>query len=169
MDKKKDDVIQSFLTALDHGYRESFLMYAENTYSVYEIWLYASVLGYEGGFHALENWVNQHYPKLNRREILLAEIVKLESDIDFLRQQVHADLVKPDAAATRIAHLSKELRGHLVEVDKITKGTDRRGLVLAGADKVMRELRSIFKENEDVTNALELAYESVWAMLVDEK
>ena len=41
--------------------------------------------------------------------------------------------------------------------------------MLAGADKVMRELRSIFKENEDVTNALELAYESVWAMLVDEK
>ena len=169
MDKKKDDVIQSFLTALDHGYRESFLMYAENTYSVYEIWLYASVLGYEGGFNVLEEWIQTNYPKLNRRQLLLAEIVKLESDIDFLRQQVHADLVKPDAAATRIAHLSKELRGHVVEVDKITKGTDRRGLVLAGADKVMRELRSIFKENEDVTNALELAYESVWAMLVDEK
>lgn len=169
MPKEKEEVIQSFLTSLDQGYRENFLAYVEHTYSVFEIWLYASVLGYEGGFHALENWVNQHYPKLNRREILLAEIVKLESDIDFLRQQVHADLVKPDAAATRIAHLSKELRGHLVEVDKITKGTDRRGLVLAGADKVMRELRSIFKENEDVTNALELAYESVWAMLVDEK
>jgi len=169
MPKEKEEVIQSFLTSLDQGYRENFLSYVEHTYSVFEIWLYASVLGYEGGFHALENWVNQHYPKLNRREILLAEIVKLESDIDFLRQQVHADLVKPDAAATRIAHLSKELRGHLVEVDKITKGTDRRGLVLAGADKVMRELRSIFKENEDVTNALELAYESVWAMLVDEK
>ncbi len=155
MDKKKDDVVQSFLTALDHGYRESFLMYAENTYSVYEIWLYASVLGYEGGFNVLEDWIQTNYPKLNRRQLLLAEIVKLESDIDFLRQQVHADLVKPDAAATRIAHLSKELRGHVVEVDKITKGTDRRGLVLAGADKVMRELRSIFKENEDVTNALE--------------
>ena len=169
MDKKKDDVVQSFLTALDHGYRESFLMYAENTYSVYEIWLYASVLGYEGGFNVLEDWIQTNYPKLNRRQLLLAEIVKLESDIDFLRQQVHADLVKPDAAATRIAHLSKELRGHVVEVDKITKGTDRRGLVLAGADKVMRELRSIFKENEDVTNALELAYESVWAMLIDEK
>ena len=169
MPKEKEEVIQSFLTSLDQGYRENFLSYVEHTYSVFEIWLYASVLGYEGGFYALENWVNQHYPKLNRREILLAEIVKLESDIDFLRQQVHADLVKPDAAATRIAHLSKELRGHLVEVDKITKGTDRRGLVLAGADKVMRELRSIFKENEDVTNALELAYESVWAMLVDEK
>ena len=40
---------------------------------------------------------------------------------------------------------------------------------MAGADKVMRELKSIFKGNEDVTNALELAYESVWADMMDEK
>ena len=100
---------------------------------------------------------------------MLGEIVKLEGDIDFLRQQVMNDIVKPDAAATRIAHLSKELRGHVVEVEKMSKVTDRRGLVLAGADKVMRELKSIFKGNDDVINALELAYESVWAALVEEK
>ena len=51
----------------------------------------------------------------------------------------------------------------------MTRGTDRRGLVLAGADKVMRELKSIFKGNDDVVNALELAYESVWAALAEEK
>ena len=127
------------------------------------------MLGYEGSFTDLEKWVNQRFPKLNRRELLLAETIKLESDIDFLRQQVQADIVKPDAAATRIAHLSKELRGHVVEVEKMSRGTDRRGLVLAGAAKVMRELKSIFKGNEDVTNALELAYESVWADMMDEK
>ncbi len=169
MPADKDEQIQAFLSALDNDYRESFLSYVEHTYSIYEIWLYATVLGYEGGFTALEKWAAKNYPKLNRRELMLAEIVKLEADIDYLRQQVQADLVKPDNAATRIAHLSKELRGHVVEVDKMTKGTDRRGLVMAGADKVMRELRSIFKGNEDVTKALDLAYESVWAMLVDEK
>ena len=99
----------------------------------------------------------------------LAETVKLEADVDFLRQQVQADLVKPDAAATRIAHLSKELRGHIVETEKMTKSIDRRGLILAGADKVMRELRSIFKGNDDVINALDLAYESVWAALIEER
>ena len=169
MPAEQDIQVKSFLAALDNGHREGFLAFAENTYSVYEIWLYASVLGYEGGFIALEKWVKKQFPKLNRRELRLAEIVKLEADIDFLRQQVHADLVKPDAAATRIAHLSKELRGHVVEVDRMTKGLDRRGLIMAGADKVMRELRSIFKGNEDVTSALDLAYESVWAMLVDER
>ena len=169
MVKTRDDLISAFLTALDNDRREAFLAYVENTYSVYEIWLYARVLGYEDGFNILEKWINNNYPKLNRREIMLAETVKLEADIDFLRQQVHADLVKPDAAATRIAHLSKELRGHIVEVEKMSKSTDRRGLILAGADKVMRELKSIFKGNEDVTKALELAYESVWAALIEER
>jgi hypothetical protein len=56
-----------------------------------------------------------------------------------------------------------------MEIERLTKSQDRRGLVMAGADKVMRELRAIFKGNEDVTNALELAYESVWAMLTDER
>ena len=88
MPKTIDPQIQDFLAALDNAHREGFLAYAENTYSVYEIWLYAGVLGYEGSFAALEKWVNQNYPKLNRREIMLAEIVKLEGDIDFLRQQV---------------------------------------------------------------------------------
>ncbi len=100
---------------------------------------------------------------------MLAEIVNLEADIDFLRQQVQADIVKPDSAATRIAHLSKELRGHVVEVERMTKSSDRRGLVLSGADKVMRELKSIFKGNDDVIKALDLAYESVWQLLVDER
>lgn len=161
--------VEQFLTALDNSRREGFLAYAENTYSIYEIWLYASVLGYQGAFTELERWVNKTYPKLNRREIILAEIVKLEADVDYLRAQVQADLIKADAAATRIAHLSKELRGHVMEIERMTKGLDRRGLVLAGADKVMRELRAIFKGNEDVTNALDLAYESVWAMLTDER
>ena len=169
MVKEIPQEIQTFLTALDNGDREAFISYVENTYSIYEIWLYAGILGYDAGFSVFEKWVLKHYPKLNRREILLAEIVKLEADIDFLRQQVQADIVKPDSAATRIAHLSKELRGHLIEVEKMTKGADRRGLVMSGADKVMRELRSIFKGNDDVIKALDLAYESVWQLLVDER
>lgn len=158
-------VVGIFLNSLDSDRREAFLNYAEHTYSIYEIWLYASVLGYGGGFVELERWVQKHYRKLNRRELLLAEVCKLEADIDFLRQQVAADLVKPDAAATKIAHLSKELRGHVVEIDKMTKATDRRGLILAGADSVMRAMRGIFKDNEDVMPALESAFESVWAQL----
>ena len=144
------------------------MAYAEHTYSVVEIWLYASVLGYEGTFSALEKWVAATFPKLNRKGILLAETVKLEGDIDVLRQQVQMDLVSPADAASKIAHLSKELRSHLVEIDKMSKAADRRGLIMAGADRVLRELKAIFKGNEDLMNALNLASESVWAMLADE-
>ena len=169
MAKLVDEQVLDFLAALDNAHREGFLAYAENTYSIYEIWLYACVLGYQGSFPHLEKWTRKTYPKLNRREIMLAEIVKLEGDIDFLRQQVQADLIKADAAATRIAHLSKELRGHVMDVDKLTKSLDRRGLVLSGADKVMRDLRMIFKSSEEVMPALELAFESIWADLCEEK
>lgn len=160
-----DGPVAAFLAALDDDRREGFLNYAENTYSIYEIWLYASVLGYDSSFTALEKWVNKHYRKLNKREILLAEACKLEADVDFLRQQVQADLVKPDAAASRIAHLSKELRGHLSEIDKMTRATDRKGLILAGADRALRELKIIFKDNDEIINALDLAGESVWQLI----
>lgn len=164
-----DSPVTLFLAALDDDRREGFLNYAENTYSIIEIWLYANVLGYEGSFTALERWVNKHYRKLNRRELLLGEVCKLEADVAFLREQVRMDLVKPDAAASRIAHLSKELRGHLTEIDRMTKASDRRGLILAGADVVMRSLRQIFKGNDEVITALDAAFESVWAQLENEK
>ena len=160
--------IQGFLAGLDDTHREGFMAYAEHTYSVVEIWLYASVLGYEGTFSALEKWITATFPKLNRKGILLAETVKLEGDIDVLRQQVQMDLVSPADAASKIAHLSKELRSHLVEIDKMSKAADRKGLIMAGADRVLRELKAIFKGNEDLMNALNLASESVWAMLADE-
>lgn len=161
--------VQLFLAALDSDRRENFLNYVEHTYSVYEIWLYAGVLGYSDSFTALEKWVKANYRKLNRRELLLTEISNLEADIAFLREQVHLDLVKPADAATKIAHLSKELRGHLTEVERMTRSTDRRGLVLSGADAVMRQLRSIFRGNDEVTSALEAAFESVWAGMEGEK
>jgi len=163
-----EEQMQSFIGALDDGHREGFMAYAESTYSVVEIWLYARVLGFDGAFAALEQWIKKNFPKLNRRQILLAETVKLEGDIDYLRQQVQMDIVAANDAASRIAHLSKELRGHVIEIDKMTKAADRKGLVMAGADRVLRELKAIFKGNEDLMNALDLASESVWAMLADE-
>ena len=40
---------------------------------------------------------------------------------------------------------------------------------MAGADKVMRDLRVIFKSSEEVLPALELAFESIWADIAEEK
>ena len=68
MADSKTEQVTTFQAALDNGHREGFMTYAEHTYSIYEIWLYASVLGYEGSFTALGEWVAKHYPKLNKRE-----------------------------------------------------------------------------------------------------
>lgn len=163
-----DSAVAKFLAALDSDRREGFLNYVDHTYSIYEIWLYATVLGYDGSFTLLEKWVQANYRKLNRRELLLGEVCKLEADIDFLRQQVQADLIKADAAASRIAHLSKELRGHVSEVERMNRTTDRRGLVLAGADKVLRELKTIFRGNDEILAAMEIAGESIWKTINEE-
>lgn len=160
--------VTGFLTLLDEREREAFINFVKATESIYEIWLYARVVGYEGPFVALEAWVKAHYPKLDRRALLLGETIKLEGDIDMLRQQVEADLIKADNAASRIAQLSKELRGHISEIEKISKATDRRGLILSGADQAMRSLKAIFKGNEEVGHALDLACQSVWAELLED-
>ena len=116
----------------------------------------------------LESWVQATYPKLNRQKILLGEIVKLEGDIAFLRQQVEMDLIKADVAGSRIAQLSKELRGHIAEIDKMSKALDRRGLILSGADHMIRALKAIFKGNNKVLEALDLACQSAWAELAED-
>lgn len=154
--------IQAFLAALDGATREGFLSFVNHNESIYEIWLYAGVIGYEGSFSALEGWVRKRYPKLNRRQLLLSEIVRLQSDIEQIRLD---DSIRPDAAASRIAQLSKELRGHIVEVDKISKATDRRGLILAGADRTMRLLREMFCKDEAMVEALEDGFQAVWTQL----
>lgn len=168
MSKAIDGPVALFLAALDNDRREGFLNYAEHTYSIYEIWLYATVLGYKDSFTALEKWVQANYRKLNRRELLLGEITKLEGDITYLREQAQLDLIKPDVAARNIAQLSKELRGHICEIERMNRTTDRRGLILAGADRAFRELKLIFKGNDEMTNALEIASESVWQLLSSE-
>jgi len=163
------DPVLDFIATLDDDRRDAFLECAEHVYSVYEIWLYAGVLGYQGGFAALERWVQQRFRKLDRRRLILDEIGKLKDDIGVLREQVRQSLVEANDAAPRIAQLSKELRGHVVEVEKMTRATDRRGLILAGADRVIRELKTIFKGNDDMMNALGLACESVWAAIEEDR
>ena len=160
--------IQRFLTALDEPHRELFMNYVENTYSPTEIWLYARVLGYEGAFAALEQWIAQRFPKLNRVQVLVGETNLLEKDIAYLRQMVKMDVVSAHDAANKIGTLSKEIRGHVSEIDKMTKSSDRRGLLMAGADRALREIKGIFKGNDEMTNALALAEVAVWDSLKDE-
>jgi 5'(3')-deoxyribonucleotidase len=160
--------VENFLATLHDGERESFLNFAELNVSNYEIWIYATVLGFDGRFVDLESWAVAMFPKINRRDVLLREVGSLESDIAELRELVQLGKVPADSAASRIAQVTKELRGHIIEIEKMSKSIDRRGLVLAGADRVIRELKSIFRGNDEIMEALTPAFASAWAAITEE-
>jgi hypothetical protein len=50
----------------------------------------------------------------------------------------------------------------------MNKTTDKRGLILAGADRVMRELTNIFKDDPQFAEPIENAMTAVWAKVYSE-
>lgn len=170
-------VVAGFLSSLDSGQRERFLSACEARDSALQTWMYACAMGYEGDFLALEGWLQARYPRLDRRKMLLAEAIKLEADIAKLRDpdamvssgEDGAVPIRPLDAARNIASLSKEMRGHLVEVERMSRAVDRRGLLLTGADRLLRIMQDMFAESDEMKAALEQAYESFWSQVNDER
>ena len=108
------------------------------------------------------------YRKLNKREILNSEISLLHSDIQELRMAITSGEVKGDNGAARLAGLEKELRAHIETSDRMNRTTDKRGLILAGADRVMRELTAIFKDDPQFAEPIENAMNAVWSKVYSE-
>ena len=106
--------------------------------------------------------------KTQRREILNSEIAALHSDIQELRMAIMSGEIKGDNGAARLAALEKELRSHIETSDRMNKSTDKRGLVLAGADRVMRELTAIFKDDPQFAEPIENAINAIWAKVYSE-
>ena len=145
-----------------------FKEFAEVTPSVIEIWVYAGIIGYPGTFNDLARWIKMKFKKLNRRGILNSEISALHSDIQELRMAITSGEIKGDNGAARLAALEKELRSHIEVSERINKSTDKRGLILAGADRVMRELTQIFKDDPQFSEPIENAMNAVWAKVYSE-
>lgn len=161
--------VSGFLSALDHGQRERFLLACEARESPLQVWLYACAMGYESDFTELESWLQKRHPQLNRRRMLEAEAVRLEADIAALRADAGTEAARPSDTARNVATLTKELRGHLTEIERMSKGLDRRGLILSGADKMLRVLQDMFSEDEDMQSALGQGFEVLWSQLNEER
>lgn len=162
-------VIDRFLSLLEDSDRELMLDVIEHAVSPVEIWTIATVLGYTGTFGELIHWANEVHPRTDRRALLTDQATQLKSDIANARMHITAGTLDPEKGFGRIAYLSKEMRGHLVEVEKMSRSMDRRGLILAGADRVMRELRGIFRGQDEMEDALTQAFKTVWAVLAEER
>ena len=76
--------------------------------------------------------------------------------------------IKGDNGCARLAALEKELRSHIEASERMNKSTDKRGLILAGADRVMREMTAIFKDDPQFAEPMENAINAVWAKLYAE-
>jgi len=162
------NTVDQWLDSIPASDSEDFKEFAEMTPSIIEIWVYSGVVGYEGTFNDLSRWVKMKYKKLDRRGILNSEISALHADIQELRMAITSGEIKGDNGAARLAALEKELRSHIEVSERINKSTDKRGLVLAGADRVMREMTSIFKDDPQFSEPIENAINAVWAKVYSE-
>ena len=158
------EVFDQWVDNLTSAEQESFTAFAEDTYSLIECYLYARFLGYGGSITSCEHWIKTNYPKPDHRKKLLYEIEEMQEDIRKLRADVDDGIVKRDAGVARIAGMQKELRGTIAQIEQFTSNRDRKGLLMAGADRAIRELLTVFKD-DPIEYPLEEASMSVWAKM----
>lgn len=158
------ELFDCWVDNLDCATQESFCAFASENYSVIEIFLYARFLGYTGSITACDSWVKNNYKKPDHRKTLLYEIDEMQEDIRKLREDVENGVVKRDAGVARIASMQKELRGTIAQIEQFTSTKDRKGLLMAGADRAIRELMFIFKD-DPIEGPLEEATMSVWSRM----
>lgn len=163
--------VASWLDSLEKSQKDAFVFYAKNATSEVEAYMYARFLnpGYAGSISDLTAWVQEKYPKEDLRKVLLREIDDLQMDIKNVRDMTLTGMLDHATAATKIAALQKELRSHIMTVRQISDGLDRRGLLLAGADRCLRELVNTFDGQPSFQALLEDSSLLVWSTLEREE
>jgi len=166
-----ETTVAAWLQSLDKTQKDAFLHYVKNSTSVVESYLYARFLrpGFDGSIADLTAWIQEKYPKQDLRKVLLIEIDSLKIDIDNVRQMTLTGMLDHATAATKISVLQKELRSHIQAVRQLTDGVDRRGLLLAGADRCLRELMNSFEDSPTMADLLEEASLVVWSTIEREE
>lgn len=163
--------VASWLSSLDKSQKDAFVFYAKNATSDIEAFLYARFLqpGFAGSISDLTAWVQEKYPKEDLRKILLIEIDGIKQDIDNVRNMTVTGMLDHATAATKLSALQKELRSHIQAVRAISDGLDRRGLLLAGADRCLRELMQTFDGQPSIQALLDDSSILVWSTIEREE
>ena len=163
--------VGAWLDSLDKSQKDAFKHYAKNATSDIEAYLYARFLkpGYQGSISDLTAWVQEKYPKEDLRKVMLIEIDSLKTDLHNVRQMTLTGMLDHATAATKIAVLQKEIRSHIQAVRQLTDGLDRRGLLLAGADRCLRELLNSFDDAPTMHSLIEEASLVVWSVIEKEE
>jgi hypothetical protein len=119
------------------------------------------------------SWIVTNGRKRNSRRrifnaMLEVEIESMQIDISKLRDAIDMGLVKQDMGTARIAMLQKELRGAIKQLADEKILMDKQGLILAGADRALREMLSIFRD-DPIEGPLQEASMGVWTKILSEE
>tara|TARA_X000001388_G_C2218117_1_gene118084 strand:- start:110 stop:595 length:486 start_codon:yes stop_codon:yes gene_type:complete len=160
--------MKQWIQSLNNKDRESFLEFCKKTSSPVQIYLFSRFLGFQGTIVECKEWSEKEYKKRNFNQVLETEIDNMREDIAKLRQAIDMGLVKQDMGAARIAMLQKELRGAIKQIDDKKVLMDKQGLILAGADRALREMLSIFRD-DPIEGPLQEASMGVWTKILQEE
>jgi len=160
--------MNTWLDTLPEKDKEAYLTFCKNISSPIQMYLYARFLGFTGTIVECDQWSKEEFQKRNLNKILEAEIDFMQQDISKLRDGIDLGVVKQDMGAARIAMLQKELRGAIKQINDEKYLSDKQGLILAGADRALREILLIFKD-DPIEQPLQEATMGVWTKILAEE
>jgi hypothetical protein len=132
------------------------------------MYLYARFLGYAGSIVECDEWSKKEFKKRDFSGLLEMEIDNMSQDISKLRDAIDMGMVKQDMGTSRIAMLQKELRGAIKQLNDEKVLMDKQGLILAGADRALREMLTIFRD-DPIEGPLQEASMGVWTKILQEE
>ena len=160
--------MKKWIQTLTNKDRESFLEFCKKASSPIQIYLFSRFLGFQGTVVECNEWSMKEFKKRNFNVVLESEIDNMQIDINKLRDAIDMGLVKQDMGAARIAMLQKELRGAIKQIEDKKILQDKQGLILAGADRALREMLSIFRD-DPIEGPLQEASMGVWTKILQEE
>jgi dGTP triphosphohydrolase len=160
---KHEQPVEAWLASLPERKRSAALQYAAGERSIVASYLFCSLLGLDASIDDWEAFARQRWKKLDHRAILETEIMALTDDIAEIRRAVEEGKIRLSDSPTKIAYLSKELRGHIEHLSREVNAHDRRSLLLAGVEITSKALRKVFGRDANVWPAIEATTESVFA------
>jgi len=160
--------MKEWIQGLTDKDRESFLAFCKRSSSPIQMYLYARFLGFTGSIVDCDDWSKKEYKKRDFTGLLEMEIDSMQADIAKLREAIDMGMVKQDMGTSRIAMLQKELRGAIKQLTDEKILMDKQGLILAGADRALREMLSIFRD-DPIEGPLQEASMGVWTKILQEE
>ena len=160
--------MDTWLKSLSGKDREAFLSFCKRTASPIQMYLYSRFLGFTGTIVECDEWSQTTFKKQNFNAVLETEIVSMQEDIAKLRDAIDLGMVKQDMGTSRIAMLQKELRGAIKQLNDEKVLMDKQGLILAGADRALREMTLIFRD-DPIEGPLQEASMGVWTKILAEE